>query len=408
MLYFSKIFTSVCSNTLFLIFFIAFLGYLLGRINIKGVQLGTAAVFLVALLFGHFGFKDSSLLHRIGLITTDYDSLKISMSLVQNIGLICFVTSVGLISGPGFFHDLKRNIKSYTLIAFTIIALGSICCVTIISISGIDSAMAVGIFSGAMTSTPAFAAAQDAVSGSELLYNEISVGYAIAYPFGVIGKVLFIQLVPKLLKADMVKEREKLLPDNAKNESVSQKKLIDIDSLGMWTFALTVISGILLGKISIPLPGGASFSLGNTGGVLLMGLIFGHLGHIGSISLKSTTQTLKTFQEFGLMLFLIGAGVPGGSGFVEIIRQQGAILFVYGAIITTLPMVCGYLLAKYVLKLPMLNSLGSITGGMTSTPALGTLIAVAQTDRVVASYAATYPVALVLIVLTAQFIVTLM
>ena len=82
-------------------------------------------------------------------------------------------------------------------------------------------------------------------------------------------------------------------------------------------------------------------------------------------------------------------------------------LFVYGAIMTLLPMIVGYIVAAKMLKLSLLNNLGSITGGMTSTPALGTLIAVAGTDDVASAYAATYPIALVSVVLASQFLTVL-
>ena len=74
---------------------------------------------------------------------------------------------------------------------------------------------------------------------------------------------------------------------------------------------------------------------------------------------------------------------------------------------TTIPMIVGFLIAKYVLKLSLLNSLGSITGGMTSTPALGTLIHVAGTEDVASAYAATYPIALLAVVLVSQFIIVI-
>ena len=82
-------------------------------------------------------------------------------------------------------------------------------------------------------------------------------------------------------------------------------------------------------------------------------------------------------------------------------------LFVYGAVMTLLPMIVGYFVAAKMLKLSLLNNLGSITGGMTSTPALGTLIAVAGTDDVASAYAATYPIALVSVVLASQFLTVL-
>ena len=74
---------------------------------------------------------------------------------------------------------------------------------------------------------------------------------------------------------------------------------------------------------------------------------------------------------------------------------------------TVFPLFIGFLFAKYVLKLSLLNNLGSITGGMTSTPALGTLIHVAKTEDVAAAYASTYPIALISVVLVSQFIIIL-
>ena len=81
--------------------------------------------------------------------------------------------------------------------------------------------------------------------------------------------------------------------------------------------------------------------------------------------------------------------------------------FVYGAIMTIVPLIVGFLFAKYVLKLSLLNNLGSITGGMTSTPALGTLINTAGTEEVASAYAATYPIALIAVVLVSQFLIIL-
>ncbi|MBE6990306.1 MAG: permease [Ruminococcaceae bacterium] len=405
--YLNQLISGVCSNGLFLTFFIAVLGYLLGSVNIRGLRLGTSAVFLVALLFGHFGFADASLLHRIGLITASGDSLRATFSLIQNVGLLCFVAAVGLIAGPHFFRDFRQNIKSYVLLAVIVIGFGAGVCVVLVLAGGIDSALAAGLLSGALTTTPGYAAAQEAVAGSELLLREVSVGYAIAYPFGVVGVVLFVQLVPRLLRTNMQRERA-LLRAEAGESSPPKKAAFRVDPMGMFVFAFAVAAGILLGRISIPLPGGAVFSLGNTGGALLMGLLFGHLRKLGGLDLSVDPHALETLREIGLMLFLIGAGVPGGSGFVEILREQGAILFVYGALMTVIPMVCGYFFASRVLHMQLLNNLGAITGGMTSTPALGTLIRAAGTGDVATAYAAVYPAALVLVVLGVQFIVTLL
>ena len=98
----------------------------------------------------------------------------------------------------------------------------------------------------------------------------------------------------------------------------------------------------------------------------------------------------------------MGAGISGGSRFVELFEP---VYFVYGVVITIVPMIIGYVIARYLLKLPLFNNLGSITGGMTSTPALGTLINVSGTEDVASAYAATYPIALIAVVFAAQLII---
>ena len=407
--YLKSVFVSPFGNVLFLVFLIAFLGYALGKIEIKGVGLGAAGVFLMALVFGHFGAGNNSWFHQIGLVTIDEAKMKSAMKLVQDIGLLCFVTSVGFIAGPKFFSNLKRNAKSYAFIGFCVIGSAALVTAIIIMCTPINAAMGVGILSGALTTTPGFAAAQDALlsyENSEALINEVTVGHTIGYPFGVVGVVLFVQIVPIILRADLKVEQQKLVASSDQSgERVLPANLLKLDPMGLAPFALAICLGIILGKVSIPLPGGASFSLGNTGGALLMGLILGHFGHLGKISMELSADFLKSFREFGLIMFLIGAGVPGGNGFVEIIQEQGFILFVYGAIMTLVPMILGYLIARYVVKLCMLNNLGSLTGGMTSTPALGALINAAKTDDVAAAYASTYPVALVMVVLASQFLI---
>ena len=379
---------------------IAALGYILGRITIKGISLGTAGVFIVALIYGCIFYKELS-----AEINTDFvgNALKI----VDNLGLILFVTAVGFIAGPNFFGNFKKNFKSYVILAIIIIFSGGLACAGCIlvgrnftDLSNEEfTAMLTGILSGALTSTPGFSAAKDAV-GSDELQSIVSVGYAIAYIFGVIGVVLFVQIIPKLTKADMAKERELLAPSSSKEGKEKKMfKLIEMDSFGIMPFAMAAFFGIIIGSFKF-----GNFSLSTTGGCLLVSLIMGHFGHIGKFSVMPKDSTLKVFRELGLMFFLIGAGVSGGAKFVQ---YFDALYFVYGMIMTVAPMIIGFLFAKYVLKLSLLNNLGSITGGMTSTPALGTLISTAGTENVASAYAATYPVALISVVLVSQFLIIL-
>lgn len=382
--YLSTVGQNIVGSSLFVIFIIAFLGYLIGGIKIKGIELGTAGVLLVALVFGHFGFEVNKV--------------------VEDIGIALFVTSVGFIAGPKFFRNFLKNATSYVLIGFAIIFGGFIACAIAIAVGGVKPELAAGLLSGALTSTPGFAAAKEAAGE---LDSVVAIGYGIAYPFGVIGVVLFVQLLPKILKVNMDEERAKFSAASSVETAKYEGKLINIDPMGMMQFAAAVVLGVIIGKITIPLPGGASFSLGTSGGPLISGLIFGHFGHIGKINISCEKKLLEIFRELGLFLFLIAAGLKGGAGFVETLAQEGVMLFVWGALCTVLPMFIGYFIAKVVLKLSLFNSLGSICGGMTSTPALGTLISVTKTDDVATAYASTYPSALVAVVLACQFIILL-
>jgi putative transport protein len=388
---------------IFFIFGIIAIGYLVGKISIKGVTLGSAAIFIVALVAGHFlqlGLDNITEWSEAG----GWAAVKPYFSMTQNLGLILFVTSVGLIAGPTFFKNLVKNFKSYVLLGLIIILSGAGTCALITLIApDMNSAMSVGLLSGALTSTPAFAAAQEALNGTEF-YDQIAVGHGVAYPFGVIGVVLFVQIIPRMLHADMDKERALLSAGEAETKKTTKTKLFEMDKFGLGAFALTVVLGLILGSINIPLGHNQSFNLGTTGGPLIMGLIFGHFGRIGKLSLKVNEHVVSIFQELGLILFLVGAGVDGGREFVATLSEYGPILFVYGALMTLIPLILGFIIAKFVLKMSLFNNLGSLCGGMTSTPALGALINVTGTSNVASAYAATYPIALIAVVLASQFL----
>lgn len=373
----------VFTNDIMIVFCIAALGYLLGSVSIKGLNLGTSGILIVALVFGHFNLLVPAAL--------------------KNIGLICFVTAVGFIAGPGFFRNFKKSAISYVVLGIVIILSGAATCVAVMKLAGIETDLAVGMMSGALTSTPGLAAAIEA-TGSDMA----SVGYGIAYPFGVVGVVLFVQLIPKLLKIDVAAERERLAAaaatTDASGNPVEKKEYKQLDEFGLFPFAIAAALGVLIGKIVIPLPGGAEFSLGTSGGPLLTGLVFGHFAHVGPVAIDVPKKTLNVVREVGLALFLMGAGTEAGKGFLAVLAEQGVALFLWGALMTLVPMVIGYILAVYVFKIDVLSSLGSICGGMTSTPALGTLMAVTKTEAVATAYAATYPLALIMVVLCCQFI----
>lgn len=369
---------TILNNQLFLLFLVIGIGYTLGRIRIKEVSFGAAGILIVALVFGHFGYEVPSI--------------------VQNIGLACFVTAVGLIAGPTFTQNFKGKARAYVVIGAGIVLSGVAVCLIVIALSDTSVDLALGLLAGALTTTPGLAAGIEA-TGSDM----VSIGYGIAYPFGVISVVLFVQLMPKLLKKDIGAEKNKLSVKEDR-QKIAPENLIRFDSYGLFSFSVAIISGYLIGQIKVPLPGGGIFSLGTSGGPLLTGIVIGHFKNISIFDMRIKNSTLATMRELGLAFFLAGAGTHAGKGFVDVLTQRGAVLFFYGAAMALVPLLVGYFIAIKVFKLNILDAMGSICGGMTSTPALGTLITSSRTDDVTSSYAATYPVALALIVICVEAI----
>ena len=372
------------AQSLLTVFAIIALGYAIGAIKIKGISLGTSAIFLSGLLFGHFGAQTPAVL--------------------QTVGLILFITSVGLSAGPSFIRRLKLNGIAYVALCLTIAASGALVCFAVIRLGHVEAPLAVGIMTGSFTTSPGFAAAKEAAGSTDAVMR-VAAGYGVAYPVGVVCKVLAIQLIPKFLHADMAKERA-LIALPAEKEEAS-KPLFHLDSWGLLPFSLAVVLGILLGSVTIALPGDGSFALGTTGGPLIVGLLIGHIGHIGNIDLRPNPKIYGPAKEIGLMLFFSGAGVEGGHGLAAILSTYGASLLLYALLLVLIPLAVGYFVFRYLLKLPLLNGRGSITASMTCTPSLAVLIQTAGTDDVAAAYATTYPIALITLVLLVQFLVAL-
>lgn len=163
----------IFSNSYFALFVIIALGYLAGRIKIGGLSLDVSAIIFVALVFGHYGV----------VIPKDF----------QNLGLVLFIFTIGVQAGPGFFESFKKDGRTLATFATLLILSAGLVCITIVALFGIDKNIAIGLLTGALTSTPGLAAAID-YTKSPLA----SIGYGVAYPFGVIGVILFVRLMPKL------------------------------------------------------------------------------------------------------------------------------------------------------------------------------------------------------------------
>lgn len=380
-------------SLIFIAFAIGAVGYAIGAIKVKGISLGSAGVLLAALLYGVLAYYVPSF--KIGETTVNLVN-EAGFKVFSNIGTALFVTAVGYIAGPKFFRTMNKKSLSYIVMGVAVIATGALAATLMIYAFGVDKGMTVGLLTGGLTSTPGLSAATEGVN--EELAGSATAGYGIAYLYGVLGVVLFVQLLPRILKVDIAKERESFIAAGKITLPESKVKTVKLDGNDLFPFFLAVAVGVIIGSVKIP---GINFSLGTSGGTLVSGLLFGHFGRIGKVDLTVKKENLNLLRELGLVLFLIGAGVPGGVRFVSNLKLE---YFLYGIILTTLPMLVGFILGKYVFKLSIFNNLGSITGGMTSTPALGALISTAGTDDVASAYAATYPVALVCVVLASKLL----
>jgi len=156
-------------------FVIIVLGTLLGRLQIKGISLGSSGVLFVALICGQFNMVAAKDIKALG-----------------DFGVVLFVYAIGLQAGPSFLRTVRSKGIAPMVVAFMTVVGGAVVTGVLGLVIGLDPSLIVGIFAGALTSTPALAAATE-VAGDP----QVSVAYGVAYPFGVIGVVLFAQIVPK-------------------------------------------------------------------------------------------------------------------------------------------------------------------------------------------------------------------
>ena len=366
---------------LLIIFLIMVLGYALGHINFFGLKFGASAILIVALFFGHFGFEVPKFL--------------------ASLGLVLFLAPIGLMAGPSFMANIKKNGLSFLAISFITVAIGGFLIVLVSKFFDIDLALSMGLATGAMTSTSMLGTVKSLTTS-----NLPGVGYGIAYAFGVVGVVLIVQLIPRMLKVDVEEENKKLIlpKDNANTVKKDFGNLIDFENNGLFAIALASTLGILLGSIKIPI-GNVSLSLGAGGGSLIAGLVLGHYGRLGRINLVVSNDRLALVRDLGLAFFLLESGVSAGTGFVEVVSQYGIKLFFAGVILTLVPALISLFISYKVFKLPLFAALGATTGSMTSAPSLGALLQVTNGDDKVSSfYAATQPTATVMMVFLPQII----
>jgi putative transport protein len=528
-------------NPILLLFLVAGIGFVIGRVKVAGFSLGVAAVLFTGLGFGALG-------ERVKL-----------PEFVYLFGLVLFVYTVGLSSGPGFFAALRRRGLRDNLFVLAMIALAAVLVVIACAVLNISAPFAAGLFAGALTNTPALAGVLETIKAVALPADlerwlaQPVVAFSVAYPVGVIGMLLAIALCERLWrvrvadqpdanesplthqsvlvtrafsqpilnvakaqgwsvlisrhrrdghttlvtpetrlepgdvvslvgkprdvqdvlprlgeraedaleldrrdldfrrivvsstsvagrslrelhlpqhygalvtrvargdtdflpKADTVLElgdRVRVVCPPAQMHAVSSllgdsyRAVAEIDVM---TFSLGIALGLLLGSISVPLPGGSSFKLGFAGGPLIVALVLGALGRTGNLVWQLPHSANLTLRQLGTILFLAGIGTRSGYAFSQSL-SSALLLMGIGALVTCLIAFLTLWIGHRWLRIPFATLSGMLAGLQTQPAVLAFALERSRDDRPNLGYATVYPVAMIAKIVIAQLILTLL
>lgn len=201
------------AHAVLLLGLVAATGLAIGSIRIRGINLGIAGVLFSGLIFGH-------LYGRYGIIGENIEGGLNAhvLHFAMEFGLILFVYTIGVQVGPGFLASLRKQGLPLNLMAGSVVLLGALITAGIHYVGKVDTPAAVGLFSGATTNTPSLGAAQQALKDklahdtavtpdqAEALISQPGLGYAVAYPFGIIGIILAMLLIRRLFRIDTAAE----------------------------------------------------------------------------------------------------------------------------------------------------------------------------------------------------------
>lgn len=355
--------------------------------------------------------------------------------------LIFFVATVGLLAAKDMGVVLKKYGAKFVALALIITFVGAgATYATMALLDETNSYEVSGLYVGALTSSPGLGAALETAADHAEVYSKsyksepddvkamvlsvidpsgkltventptltaaqektyiinaqasVGVGYAIAYPLGVIIVIFAVNFFASIFRMDVDLEKRRFREEMTEARKMGGVKEIPTTPFSMISFAVTCVLGYLLGGIQIYLGPLGYFSLGATGGILIMGLFLGYIGKIGPLSFRMDPKVLGVIRDIGLVFFLAIVGLKYGFKAVDAMGGSGLILAVAAVVIGVVAMLAGFIVGRYVFKLNWVMLSGAICGGMTSTPGLGAAIDALDSDDPAAGYGATYPFAL--------------
>lgn len=195
------------AHTVLVLSIVITLGMFLSKIKIGGISIGVTWILFAGIAVSHFGMRvDHNTLHFI-----------------KEFGLILFIFSIGLQVGPGFFSSFKEGGLKLVGCAAAVVALGAIATYVIHLVTGTPMTTMVGVMSGAVTNTPGLGAAQQAYADATGINDEtIALGYAVAYPLGVVGVILSFIAIRCITRVDFAEENKALEAMRAEQTNIER------------------------------------------------------------------------------------------------------------------------------------------------------------------------------------------
>ncbi len=343
------------------LFLLIFAGLLIGRIRVCKLSLGDSGVLGAALLFGSLlGALRGEVL--TAALTDQW--MQTVCPFVSSLGTSLFIAVIGVDSGKAFCGDSpKRKWKAF-FAGVCVVAIGAAAAGLLLFDHRLPETLLLGLFAGGMTSTPALSSACELAPSDPLP----AAGYGMAYCLGLLTIVLFVQLACRQAYRPI---RSFAPPVPAQEPGRRPVKPV------------LALSGVIVAGSFI----GALLPLGATGGILLCGILTGVL----LTRRKRRIPSMDALRRLGLVLFFVGAGVPAGRNLTQGLSLHW---FLYGAVITACAVLLGYLAVRYLFRFSVLDSLAVLSGGMTSTPAIG-MLRECDGDTDLSLYAMSYAGALI-------------
>ena len=434
-------------------------GLLVGKIKIGKFRLGSSGTLFVGLVMGWivYGVAEHIYAAREGNDVRLKAALEIFESnggkLINNyfftIALIFFVASVGLLASKDLGVVVKKYGSRFVILAIIITFVGAAATYTCSTLcKNTNSYATIGVYTGALTSSPGLASALETAnehaieladdyetcsekekqaiinlikldekydsltventkrltSDMKQTYvnqatSQVGIGSAVGYPFGVIIVILAVNFLNVIFKFDVEEERRKYIADMKAAHEKAKTREIPVTSFNIISFAIVCLVGYILGTIKVYLGPLGYVSLEATGGVLISALLLGYIGRIGPISFRMDSRVLIIIRELAISFFLAVVGLNYGHGVIEAIIGSGVVLAIMSLIVGTIAVLVGFFVGRYILNLNWILLSGAICGGMTSTPGLGAATEAVGSDDPGVGYGATYPFALLGMVL---------